>query len=256
MNLPRRRLKITLIGDTCIDEYHYGYVERISPEAPVPIFVEDKVETKSGMASNVAKNLEALGVTVTTYFGIPSIKIRMIDSKSNQHIIRIDKDVKSKPLSYDTKFDMNTDAFVISDYNKGFVSYELIEKLISTGKTVFIDTKKTDLQRFSGGIVKINSIEYNNAKTLSDKLIVTNGSNDVTFSNLKSNFLYKVPKVEITDVCGAGDTFLAAFAYRYLHSFDYGDAIEFAIKAASITVKHVGVYAPTLEEILCQDKTV
>ena len=123
MNLQQRQLKITLIGDTCIDEYHYGYVERISPEAPVPIFVEDKVETKSGMASNVAKNLEALGVNVTTYFGVPSTKIRIIDSKSNQHILRIDKDVKSKQLSTDTKFDTNTDAFVISDYDKGFVSY-------------------------------------------------------------------------------------------------------------------------------------
>jgi D-beta-D-heptose 7-phosphate kinase/D-beta-D-heptose 1-phosphate adenosyltransferase len=251
MNLQRRQLKITLIGDTCVDEYHYGYVERISPEAPVPIFVEDKVETKSGMASNVAKNLEALGVNVTTYFGVPSTKIRMIDSRSNQHILRIDKDVKSKSLSTDTKFDMNTDAFVVSDYDKGFVSYELIEKLILTGKLVFIDTKKTDLQRFSGGVVKINSIEYKNAKSLPDKLIVTNGARDVTFGSLK----YEVPRVEITDVCGAGDTFLAAFAYRYINSFDYGDAIKFAIQAASVTVKHIGVYAPTLEEILCQGKT-
>lgn len=251
MNLQQRQLKITLIGDTCVDEYHYGYVERISPEAPVPIFVEDKVETKSGMASNVAKNLEALGVNVTTYFGVPSTKIRMIDSKSNQHILRIDKDVKSKPLLHDTKFDMNTDAFVISDYDKGFVSYELIEKIIKTGKLVFIDTKKTDLQRFSGAIVKINSVEYKKAKTLPDKLIVTNGSRDVTFGSLK----YEVPRVEITDVCGAGDTFLAAFAYRYINSFDYGDAIKFAIQAASVTVKHIGVYAPTLEEILCQGKT-
>lgn len=251
MNLQRRQLNVTLIGDTCIDEYHYGSVERISPEAPVPIFVEDKVETKNGMASNVAKNLEALGVNVTTYFGVPSTKIRMIDSRSNQHILRIDKDVGSKPLSTDTKFDMNTDAFVVSDYDKGFVSYELIEKLILTGKLVFIDTKKTDLQRFSGGIVKINSVEYKNAKTLPDKLIVTNGARDVTFGSLK----YEVPRVEITDVCGAGDTFLAAFAYRYINSFDYGDAIKFAIQAASVTVKHIGVYAPTLEEILCQGKT-
>jgi D-beta-D-heptose 7-phosphate kinase/D-beta-D-heptose 1-phosphate adenosyltransferase len=251
MNLQRRQLKVTLIGDTCIDEYHYGSVERISPEAPVPIFVEDKVETKSGMASNVAKNLEALGVNVTTYFGVPSTKIRMIDSRSNQHILRIDKDVKSKPLSTDTKFDMKTDAFVVSDYDKGFVSYELIERLILTGKLVFIDTKKTDLQRFSGAIVKINSVEYKKAKTLPDKLIVTNGAKDVIFGSLK----YEVPHVEITDVCGAGDTFLAAFAYRYINSFDYGDAIKFAIQAASVTVKHIGVYAPTLEEILCQGKT-
>lgn len=253
MNQQQRQLKITLIGDTCVDEYHYGHIDRISPEAPVPIFVADNVEMKNGMASNVAKNLEALGVNVVSYFGVPSTKIRMIDSKSKQHILRIDKDIKSKELSTDTKFDTSVDAFVISDYDKGFVSYELVEKLILTGKPVFIDTKKTHLHRFNGGIVKINSIEYSRAKTLSMNLIVTNGSKDVTFNDQT----YKVPHVEITDVCGAGDTFLSAFTYQYLSTYgNYDQAIKFAINAASITVKHIGVYAPTLEEILCQGKMV
>jgi bifunctional ADP-heptose synthase (sugar kinase/adenylyltransferase) len=250
MNQQQKQLKVILIGDTCIDEYHYGHIDRISPEAPVPIFVKDSVEIKYGMASNVLKNLEALGVQVTSYFGVPSTKIRMIDSKSKQHILRIDQDVKSDPLLTDTKFDTSVDAFIVSDYDKGFVTYELIERLIQIGKVVIIDTKKTDLQRFSGGIVKINSIEYSKAKTLPYHLIVTNGSKDVTFRDKK----YEVPHVEITDVCGAGDTFLSAFAYQYLLSFNYDQSIKFAISAASITVKHIGVYAPSLKEILCQGK--
>ncbi len=253
MNQQLKQLKITLIGDTCIDEYHYGHIDRISPEAPVPIFVADNIEMKNGMAANVAKNLEMLGVNVTSYFGVPSTKIRMIDSKSKQHILRIDKDTKSKSLSIDTKFDISVDAFVVSDYDKGFVTYELVEKLILTGKPVFIDTKKTDLHRFNGGIVKINSTEYSKARTLPINLIVTNGSKEVSFGHQT----YKVPHLEITDACGAGDTFLSAFVYQYLSTYgNYDKAIKFAISAASITVKHIGVYAPSLEEILCQDKMV
>ena len=57
------------------------------------------------------------------------------------------------------------------------------------------------------------------------------------------------PTVEVSDVCGAGDTFLAALVYRYIESKDIIDAIEFAVRASSITVQHLGNYAPTLEEI-------
>jgi len=50
-------------------------------------------------------------------------------------------------------------------------------------------------------------------------------------------------------VCGAGDTFLAALAYKWCDTKNINDAIKFAVKAASITVQHLGNYAPTLEEI-------
>lgn len=250
MSPQRRQLKVTLIGDVCFDEYRYGRVDRISPEAPVPIFVQQSVEIKHGMAANVARNLEALGVSVTPYYGMLSTKVRLIDSRSKQHILRLDTDVVSTPLPTDTHFDTDVDGFVISDYDKGFVSYDLVQKVISLGKPVFVDTKKTDLMRFNGAIVKINAIEFDRAKSLPRSVIVTRGPKEVFY---KGQY-YKVPHVEITDVCGAGDTFLAAFAYQYLMTHgDYDEAIYFAIKAASVTVKHVGVYAPSLEEIQCQD---
>ena len=56
--------KVLLIGDSCIDRYHYGTVERISPEAPVPIFKVLKTENKNGMSLNVKENLLGLGVSV------------------------------------------------------------------------------------------------------------------------------------------------------------------------------------------------
>jgi sugar/nucleoside kinase (ribokinase family) len=57
------------------------------------------------------------------------------------------------------------------------------------------------------------------------------------------------PPVEAFDVCGAGDTFLAALAFEYVQSRDILKSINFAVKAASVTIQHVGVYSPTLAEI-------
>ena len=249
MNQQPKRLKVILIGDSCIDEYHYGTVDRISPEAPVPIFVPKRIVSKNGMAANVSENLKALGVEVISYFGKNSVKVRMIDERSNQHLMRIDTDIISEKLPSNTYFPNDVDGIIISDYNKGFVSYELIEQLLSTGIQIFIDTKKKNLNSFSGAFVKINQIEFNEAKTLpksGENLIVTMGKEGVMWNKK----MYDVPDVEISDVCGAGDTFLAAFAYEYLQTKSGDKAIEFAIKAAAITVQHIGVYAPTLEEIL------
>ena len=247
MSLQRKPLNVILIGDSCIDEYHYGSVDRLSPEAPVPIFVSKRVETKRGMAANVKINLKTLGVNVRSYFGAESFKTRMIDEKSKQHILRIDKDISGEALDFkNIHFDDSVDAFIVSDYNKGYVSYELIEELIKLGKPVFIDTKKTDLKRFEGAFVKINSLEFANAKTTPTNLIVTIGEHGAMWNQRT----YGAPKIEIADVCGAGDTFLASFAYKYLITSDIDSSIAFAIKAASVTVQHIGVYAPTLEEIL------
>lgn len=242
-----KKLKIILIGDSCIDEYHYGTVDRLSPEAPVPIFVPKRIESKNGMASNVLENLKALGVEVIPYLGAPSVKSRMIDERTHQHILRVDNDRLTQPLQFETiNLNVsNVDGIVISDYNKGYTSYELIQALIKTGVPVFIDTKKTDLAKFDGAFVKINSVEYAAAKTVPKNLIVTMGKHGAMWNGKK----FDAPKIEITDVCGAGDTFLSAFCYSYLISKDMNVSIQFAIRAASVTVQHVGVYAPTLDEI-------
>ena len=248
MSQQHKRLKIILIGDKCIDEYHYGTIDRLSPEAPVPVFVPKRSEQYNGMAANVYENLLNLNVEIVPYFGNTSTKIRMIDDRSKQHVLRIDNDIKSEPLDYNSaNFVLDDiDGIIISDYNKGYVTYELIESLIKTKIPVFIDTKKTDLIRFNGAFVKINSTEFALAKSLPDNLIVTMGKDGAKWNDK----VYPAPQLEITDVCGAGDTFLSAFSYKYLMTANMDTSIEFAIKAASITVQHFGVYAPTLDEIL------
>lgn len=246
----QKQFKILLIGDNCKDVYQYGTVDRISPEAPVPVFVPVRIEEHEGMAGNVAKNLEALGCHVNFLHMETSIKTRLIDMRSKQQIVRIDNDIKSDPLTFDTAIPDVYDAIVISDYDKGTVSYSLIEELRKEfSGPIFVDTKKQDLKRFNGCFVKINELEYNRRTSLNDQLIVTLGEHGAIYKQGPAEVHQDAPKVEVSDVCGAGDTFLSALTYKYLETTNMNDAVAFAMRAASITVQHVGVYAPKLEEI-------
>jgi D-beta-D-heptose 7-phosphate kinase/D-beta-D-heptose 1-phosphate adenosyltransferase len=242
-----KSFKILLIGDDCVDVYQYGTVDRISPEAPVPVFKFEYEERKPGMAGNVVRNLEALGCTVNYLHSQTSTKTRLVDIRSKQQIVRIDNDIVSTPIEFETAIPKVYDAIVISDYNKGTISYDIIEEAIATRIPVFVDTKKTDLERLQGAWVKINELEYSKIKSDCTGLIVTRGGKgaDAVFHDISVT----APTVEVVDVTGAGDTFLAALAYKYLDTQDIKLAMEFATLAASITVQHVGCYAPTLEEI-------
>ena len=224
----------------------YGTIDRLSPEAPVPVFVPQYEENRRGMAGNVEENLKALDCDVSLLTLSGGTKTRFIDSRSNQHIMRLDQDAKGGPLELAVGIPPIYDAVVISDYNKGCVSYELVEQILQqVNCPVFIDTKKTDLARFEGAFVKINSLENSLAKTLPSQTIVTLGKYGCEYAGQT----YSAPQVEVADVCGAGDTFLAALVYQYLKTNQIPAAIEFANRAAAVTVKHMGVYAPKLEEI-------
>jgi D-beta-D-heptose 7-phosphate kinase/D-beta-D-heptose 1-phosphate adenosyltransferase len=242
-----KQFKILLICDDCADIYQYGTVDRISPEAPIPVFVPTSTDSKPGMAGNVYSNLIALGCNVNYLHSKTSVKTRLIDQRSKQQIVRIDNDQISPPLNFETEIPSVYDAIVISDYNKGTVSYELIEELIALSIPIFIDTKKTDLERFQGAWVKINELEYSKITSECTGLIVTRGAQGASI--IHHDIECSAPKVEVSDVCGAGDTFLAALTYKFLDTNDIKEAIKFAIAASAITVQHIGVYAPTLEEI-------
>ena len=79
-------MKILVIGDSCTDTFVYGMCQRMSPEAPIPIFEPSRTVTNDGMAGNVVRNLKALGVTdvdiITNKEQIT--KTRYVENKSNQ----------------------------------------------------------------------------------------------------------------------------------------------------------------------------
>ena len=241
-------MKVLLIGDQCEDIYQYGTVTRISPEAPVPVFMHQHQESRPGMAKNVASNLMAMGAKVHGIFGInQSQKTRIIDTRSKQHLLRIDHDVISPAINLDGVELSEYDAIVISDYNKGSISAELItEARRKFVGPIFLDTKKTNLQPFANIWVKINEQEHEKLTSKNNQLIVTLGDRGAQYQGQ----VFSSKAVEVVDVTGAGDTFLAALAYEFCRTSSMPEAIQFANAAASITVQKNGVYAPSLKQIM------
>ena len=243
-----KQFNVLLIGDSCIDEYCYGTIDRLSPEAPVPVLKFVSTASNPGMAANVYENLLAFGLEVDFTTNEEKIKkTRYVELRSGQHLLRVDTDIELLAWSGYLPFSLEEyDAVVISDYNKGFVTYEAIEKLRSEFQgPVFIDTKKTDLARFNNCYVKINELEYKASTSKCENLIVTKGGLGAEYKNL----LYSTVQQAVVDVCGAGDTFLAALVYEYLNTNCIARAIHFANKCSSITVGHRGVYALSIEDI-------
>lgn len=245
---------VLLIGDSCTDIYNIGTVDRLSPEAPVPVLKIVDTYELPGMSANVHRNLINLNIDADFVYNDTKIsKTRFIDKRSGQHLLRVDDEDNVIRWSGRTPHSLDTyDAIVISDYDKGFLTYDDISHIVTSVKCpVFIDTKKTKLADFAPPFksnhvyVKINELESKKALTLADNLIITLGERGAQY---KGN-IYPTNKVEVMDVCGCGDTFLAALVAQYLFTKDIEKAILFANVAAGITVQHRGNYAPTYDEI-------
>jgi bifunctional ADP-heptose synthase (sugar kinase/adenylyltransferase) len=240
-------VKVLVIGDVCRDVYHYGSTKRKNPEASAPLLNDIATEIKYGMAANVAFNLAELGAEVHTNFPPDeqwSVKKRYIDFQYGTQLLRVDHDRPCDPLGQLPDVSAY-DAVVVSDYGKGFVSHDILQKL--DGKLlVFVDTKKTELDYLSTAWVKINHAERELLKTPPKNLVVTLGAKGSRSANLYA----PAWPIEVVDPCGAGDTYLAAFAWHVVREPDnVMGAMEFANTAAAVTCQHRGTYAPTLEEI-------
>ena len=246
---------VLLIGDSCTDIYNIGTVDRLSPEAPVPVLKIIDTYNVPGMSANVHLNLKNLNIDADFIHNETTItKTRFIDKRSGQHLLRVDSEDNVIPWSGRPPFPLETyNAIVISDYDKGFLSYEHIEHINQNVKCpVFIDTKKRDLSRFgaSNVFVKINEHEYKNRYSIPQNLIITLGGDGALLKMIgNEDRTYPTKQVEVMDVCGCGDTFMAALVAQYLFTKDIEKAIIFANVAAGITVQHRGNYAPTYDEI-------
>jgi rfaE bifunctional protein kinase chain/domain len=183
-------LKVMIIGDAMIDSYVWGKVERISPEAPVPIVQVRKKEKRLGGAANVVKNIQALGATpiLCTVIGndiegnyfIDLLKKRNITQKGivqsearktsvkerflsgSQHILRVD-DEHMHQLSEEElnilkeKIESllkSVDVVVFEDYDKGVLTKEVIEFTIKRtnelGIPSVVDPKKKNFYHYTG----------------------------------------------------------------------------------------------------------
>ena len=242
-------MKILVIGDSCVDIFRYGEVNRIAPEAPVPIIKPEYEKSTPGMAGNVVRNIEALGHEVDFITNLSEIrKIRYVCSKYNQLVLRVDENDVCEKIDVKILENINYDqyeAIVISDYDKGFLTEEYIEFIASKHPLVFLDTKKI-LGDWAYGVdfIKINTIEFNNNRNilsnddiLFNKIIMTRGKYGCDYQNKN----YPTQEVPVKDLSGAGDTFLAGLVVEYVRSKNIELAISFAQECTTIVVQKSGV---------------
>lgn len=268
--------KILVIGELILDRFVYLDCNRLSPEACVPVGIPIKIEENAGCAGNVVANLQSLGQDLQIYLlRQPNIiiKTRFLDSKYNHNFVRVDEnDIISNSL---TESDLqkfltennlsfkDLDAILFVDYNKGFLTQDFIQKISEIcklcGVLTFIDTKKI-LGYWSKNItfVKINDKEYNyNFDITKDKiidfcenLIVTLGKNGSKYINKeKKEENISTNEVKISNVAGAGDSYLAAFVIKYLETKNIIDSMKFANRVATFAVTQPGVIAVKLLDL-------
>ena len=165
-------VKIGVIGDVMLDTYWWGHVDRISPEAPVPVVALDKKEYRVGGAGNVALNLASLGaavsilsvtgddddaITLDGLFKSQNIstkwllksKNRITTNKSriisrNQQMMRLDSEITTDLSDSDLNallkklneyiLEEKPQVIIFEDYNKGVLTESLIQKAISVCK--------------------------------------------------------------------------------------------------------------------------
>ena len=245
-----KKIKIVVIGDSCIDKFIYCNIDRICPEAPVPVLQPVRHTTNPGMASNVVTNLKALGIDTNIYTNDKEIKkIRYIDRRSGQMVLRVDENDNCERLDILQWALEDIDAIIISDYCKGFLKEEDITDIALRAKIlsipIFLDTKK-QLGEWCSNIdfIKINEFEHKknferlpNYPFILNKMIVTIGSKGCKYKDE----IYPVTEVSVKDVSGAGDTFLAALVVAYLKNNDIKTAITFANECATKVVQKRGV---------------
>jgi len=177
--------RVMVVGDVMLDRYWFGDVQRISPEAPVPIVRVKSQEERLGGAANVALNLSSLGVAtpllgivgdddagkqvelllrssgiesfLVTDESVPTtVKLRVIGRQ--QQLLRVDFEEMPEPSALADKFSAfqeqlaNASVLVLSDYGKGALGRveQLIEAGVAAKVPIVVDPKGDDYQRYTG----------------------------------------------------------------------------------------------------------
>jgi rfaE bifunctional protein kinase chain/domain len=264
------RTRIMVAGDAMLDRYWFGDVDRISPEAPVPVVRMIREEQRPGAAANVARNVEAMGGECVTIFGVgrPIEKLRII--ARNQQVTRVDFDHPQEPIEFLPGVD-DCGVVVFSDYGKG--SLLGVKNLIRIAKdakaTVLVDPKGHEYERYRGAdVIKPNLHEmkelvggWSTEEQLWDKaeklrreagigaILLTRA--DKGMSLFTEERILHIPAVahEVYDVSGAGDTAIAALAVALSRGHSLLEAAEFANKASGIVVGRFGTAVATEDEV-------
>lgn len=262
-------LKILVIGDVMLDRYIIGSVDRISPEAPVPV-VRVINETHSlGGAGNTVNNIAQLGAEVSFIYAVGNDttgniiteelnkigvkRIPLYSSKTTEkirlmgndtQIARFDREISQySDISSLSNINFNSfHAIVISDYNKGVVNKELMNLLPENG-TIIVNPKPKNAHLFTKA-----TILTANAKEMEDIR-----EKDIDLSNVKhiittlgkegilvGNYHITGHPVEVYNVSGAGDTVTAILSVCYCLGYDIITCAKIADACARYVVAKKG----------------
>ncbi|HXG53402.1 MAG TPA: D-glycero-beta-D-manno-heptose-7-phosphate kinase [candidate division Zixibacteria bacterium] len=302
-----RRINLLVVGDLMLDRFIWGDVERISPEAPVPVLRVTSESIQLGGAANVVHNIRTLGGQVTacgavgrdgpgkkllqdlrrigvstdgvfTDEGYQSIqKTRIIARPRHQQIVRLDRESRApmreptlkKIRDYVLRHHRRYDGIVVSDYGKGVIHRELLERLADLagrdGRPVVIDPKKENYGRYRGAtLITPNKEEASGAAGIpirdesslieagrrlvrlwrAKAVLITRGPEGMSlFRPRRTAAHFPTQPKEIFDVTGAGDTVVAVCGLALAGGASYEDAAVLANLAAGLVGDEVGTVA-------------
>lgn len=301
--IPRfKSARIMVIGDLMVDEYIWGSVSRISPEAPVPVVSVTSESLRLGGAGNVVNNIHSLGgklliggVVGNDEMGrkivqdlhkmgidtrgvviepdwITTVKTRIIAQQ--QQVVRYDREIVrpirpealKKILSLLEDRIQELDAVLISDYGKGVVCQELVDRVrslsLGAGKIISVDPKVKNFPLFQKvTIITPNHHEAGQAvgrwiqseedlievgrqllqQLQCNAILITRGEKGMTLFQ-DSGEITNIPTMakEVYDVTGAGDTVISVLTMALAVGADPKQAAVLSNCAAGIVVGEVG----------------
>tara|TARA_B110000008_G_scaffold279621_1_gene327541 strand:+ start:5510 stop:6934 length:1425 start_codon:yes stop_codon:yes gene_type:complete len=316
INFPTTSPKILVIGDLIVDHYLWGTCNRISPEAPVQVVNVVNESTLLGGAGNVVNNLNALGadvdvisvvgtckasdeikelllkININTNYLVTEIN-RLTSKKSRiiveqQQVVRFDKEISNEihensKLAIIETFESiinRYDIVLISDYDKGVLTQDLTQSLISIANKnkikLIADPKGLDYSKYTGAyLLTPNKKEASEATKIN---ITDNDSLTKALQNLKNQCMLNVSLItlseqgvaifddklriyptvarEVFDVTGAGDTILASLGFALSLNKSVDEAVKFANLASGVVVGKIGSATATINEIISYESSI
>ena len=268
-----------VLGDTMLDEYIFGRVDRMCPEAPVPVFVPEATRFENGGAGHVADQLRALSVDTQINFGYPTCKKTRYMVGSHM-LLRVDRDEKSvytpeqevegavnalechKVLRGEILHDGTGrfDVIVLSDYNKGYLSPELCAYVISYARKhkipVVVDPK-SDWWKFKGATaICPNHKEYGNGilsglfLKMGTAVLEKRGAEGIRLHKAESQQDFPAKAQHVFNVTGAGDTVVAVVAAVLGAGGTLEDGAVLANLAAGYCVGEIGTTVCPKDKLL------
>ncbi|WP_299982329.1 D-glycero-beta-D-manno-heptose-7-phosphate kinase [Desulfobacula sp.] len=317
-----KNVKALVIGDLMIDEYLWGSVDRISPEAPVPVVCVEEESHALGGAGNVIHNLVAMGAEVIAIGtagtgkagqmifekledlgietdGIISEPQRPTTRKtrviaSSQQVLRIDKEIR-KDINADTLEKLikiieikiaDADLLILSDYDKGLITRELIQQIVKLARKhnvlTMADPKSLNFSKYEQvSTLTPNRKEASLAANMDIKsekdlfaagqkimdrvklarLLITCGKDGMAlFEKGKKPYTIESRARQVFDVSGAGDTVISLLGLGLAIGATFKESASIANAAAGIVVAKVGTATASIDELkqaladICSDK--